>query len=125
MGAVIELPNGLLQARHRYYIPADLEDLVIEGLRFGLTTIAGTIAFNAVAKRDGDPARRFQRVVDTTSLPSSMVPEVRSFLEERLLRLTEELDDAISIFSRSKNIDPETETPRRRIGVGLYYFDED
>lgn len=125
MSAVVELPSGLLQARQRYYVPADLEDLVAEGLRFGVSTIAGTIAFNAVAKRDGDPVRRFQRVVESGSVPEALGPNLKQFLERKLLLISEQLDDEITNYADPKKVEPHPEPKYRRIGVGLYYFEED
>lgn len=117
VGAIVERADGQLEIRRRYFVPGSPDARLVEGVTFGLRTIAATIAFNA-ERRPGHPGR-FQRFVERRFVPRSRCAEVEEVVRQRLTEFSEELDD---YFAECGARDPAADTCD--VGVGLYYFEE-
>jgi hypothetical protein len=122
IGAVTEHANGYLTVNRRDFVPENVDKRLIEGINFGLRTLASTIAFNS------DPAlprpTRYQKVVNTNYLPRHQLPEVQNKIRGRLSKLAEGIDDLLSEVEETP--DPRASQSYVNVGIGLYFFvDED
>ncbi|MCE7903558.1 MAG: hypothetical protein DYH20_13165 [Gammaproteobacteria bacterium PRO9] len=89
-----------------------------EGIQYGLRPLALTLAKNTVI--DGQSNLRFQRVIDSYSVPLDRREGVERAIRERLQEFSEEMDDVLSEAGRGK-----TEGGlESAIGIGLFYYDE-
>jgi hypothetical protein len=123
-GAIINKPDGRLQAIKRYFVPGDLNERILEGLNFGLFNLVSAIEANISQQ---DPSlRRFQREVHSARIPADKVGIVRAYLENAVSQLSVELDDLLvawqASLSRAENSGG---AECSDLGVGLYYVDED
>lgn len=116
-GALVERPDGLLELRRRHFVPETPDARLIEGITFGLRTIAATVAHNAGEKPGG--TGRFQRLVHNRFIPRSRGPEVEEAMRQRLTEFSEELDDYFAEVGLP-NPSPDTCV----VGVGLYYYED-
>lgn len=116
-GALVERADGLLELRRRHFVPATPDARLIEGVNFGLRTIAATVAHNA-SLRPGLPGR-FQRLVHNRFIPRSRSAEVEEAVRQRLTEFSEELDDYFAEVG-SPNPAPDSSV----VGVGLYYYED-
>jgi hypothetical protein len=122
IGAVAEHANGLLTVNRRDFVPENVDERLIEGINFGLRTLASTIAFNS------DPAlsepTRYQKVVNTKYLPPDKLPDVQDKIRARLSHVAEGVDDLFSTVEERP--DPLGSQAYVNVGMGLYFFvDED
>jgi hypothetical protein len=120
-GAVTEKPGGRLEAVLRYYVPGDLDERILEGLRFGAFNMIMAIEANTNVR--SPLPRRFQREVHSARIPIESVASVRAHLEESIGRLSIDLDDFL-IRKRAVVIEHDSSEPKFNLGVGLYYVDE-
>jgi len=116
VGALVERPDGLLELRRRHFVPETPDARLIEGITFGLRTVAATVAHNA----RGLPgqASRFQRLVHNRFVPVARRAEVEEAVHHRLTEFSEELDDYFAELGAPKS-SPDTCV----VGVGLYYYE--
>ena len=68
VGAIVENSDGSLSVVKRHFVPAEVDDRLIEGLSFGIKTLASTVAHNADEVNLERP--RFQRLIDSNSISS-------------------------------------------------------
>jgi hypothetical protein len=116
-GALVERADGLVELRRRHFVPETPDARLIEGVNFGLRTIAATVAYNASLKTG--LSGRFQRLVHNRFIPRSRSAEVEEAVRHRLTEFSEELDDYFAEVS-SPNPAPDTSI----VGVGLYYYED-
>jgi hypothetical protein len=117
VGALGERPDGLLELRRRHFVPEAPDARLIEGINFGLRTVAATVAFNAGTQPGGH--KRFQRLVQNRFVPVVRCAEVEEAIRLRLTEVSEELDDYFA------EVGSPAATPGTcNVGVGLYYFEE-
>lgn len=116
-GALVERADGLLELRRRHFVPETPDARLVEGVNFGLRTIAATVAYNA-GEEPGAPGR-FQRLVHNRFVPRSRCPEVEEAVRHRLSEFSEELDD---YFAEVGTPSPSSDTCI--VGVGLYYYED-
>ena len=86
-------------------------------MAFGLRGLATTIAHNTNPNRTTDLF--IERVVHSDPLTADSKSVLREILRSRITVFTEEIDD---LFSGKD--EPET-TDTSRIGVGVYYYEDD
>jgi hypothetical protein len=67
-----------------------------------------------------DQAPRFQRQVTYVDMPESVVKQFEKLSHDMSAELLVKLNQWLS--EESKKIDPESEEPKYRIGLGIYYF---
>jgi hypothetical protein len=123
-GAICEAPDGLLLATTRHFVPGDVDERILQGLGFGVRTLAETVAFNSdpVNQESG----RFQREVHSPQIEPDRVEQVREVMRQVLTDLSIQVDDFLSaIETTSATYDDPDLQEYVRIGVGLYYTDEE
>jgi hypothetical protein len=115
-GAVAEAPDGYLRPLRRYVVPEAFDEKLINSLAFALRGLASTIAYNTNPNRTDEA--RIERVVHSDPIDSTAKQAISHVLRERLVAFTEDIDN---LFSR---IEPCSD-PTERIGVGVYYYEDD
>jgi len=123
-GAVSENSNRELIALKRYFVPAAIDDKLASSIGSMLYGLAATIAHNSNPNRTA--AGRIQRFVFSDSLGPSAVRLFRNVARQRSEQFVETLDDWLASNQGlvEHDVDPQ-ESDRRRVGVGVYYFEED
>jgi hypothetical protein len=117
VGAIKQGESGSLTVLRRYLIADSAQDRLAEGLQFGIRPLALTVARNvATAGMDG---LRFQRVVDSYSVPAERRLELEREVTARLKQFSEELDDIFSEVGQSSETGENS-----AVGVGLFYFED-
>lgn len=117
VGAVKQDESGLLTVLRRYFIADSAKDRLAEGLQFGIRPLALTVARNVSSAGLG--GLRFQRVVDSYSIPPERRAELEKVVSGRLKQVSEELDDLLSEVGQNSNAEGNT-----AVGVGLFYFED-
>jgi hypothetical protein len=115
-GAVVEDSNGRLVPKRRYVVRERANEKAISALVFGLRGLASTAAFNI---DNADESGRIERFVESDPMTDQDIATVRSTLRKRIAHFTEEIDD---FFSKSRR---DTGSCTRRVGVGVYYYEDD
>ena len=116
LGSVFEDVRGRLHAVSRQMIPSGLEEKVATSMAFGLRSLASTVAFNTGANSPG-VAGRFERMSLSDGLTDKAIGELRSVLRERASTFVESVDNVVSDAERLRS--------GRRVGVGVYYYEDD
>lgn len=129
-GTISEDSNGLLLPRHRFFVPAQLDERLIRGMFFSLSNLGSTVAHNANLRRartssdDFDPHRLFlERAAWTNHIALPARQSFRDWVREEGTRFIDLADSLLG----------EHELPRskwhhadqRLVGVGIYYFEEE
>jgi hypothetical protein len=117
-GAVTEDSAGRLRARRRHVVPEGLDEKLITSMVFGLRSLACTIAFNSRVPNLGE-AGHIERFVESECLSDAGIERVRPLIRERVTAFTESVDDMFS------NVEAGELRSGRRIGVGVYYYEDD
>lgn len=117
MGAVVAGNDGRLTAVHRYVVPVDAGDRLLQGLQFGMRPLALTVARNVQASDTG--GLRFQRVVRNHFIAPHQRAELEAQLSRRLGEFSEEIDDALAEAE-----DLADRQPSGAVGIGLFYFED-
>jgi hypothetical protein len=97
-------------------VPDALDERVITGIVVALRALASTIAFNC------GPAKgtaRIERFVQSAPLIEQKLDVVRAELRKRITDFTEEIDDYFGSIEQS------SDQPSKRIGMGVYYYEDD
>src|SRR5262249_5389203 len=116
-GAVSVDKRGRLVARRRHVVPEALDDRVVTSIVFSLRALASTVAFNC-----GDPPRergRIERFVESNPLKGTDVDEIRGQLRKRITKFTEDIDNFFS------EVDQSATRADKRVGVGVYYYEDE
>lgn len=120
VGAVRE-QNGRVALVARAYVPraSNLDKLAILGE--DVAYLIETIDHNL---EHGERDPYFQRKVMYDNVPREAVAKLRSLSVERAQKLIELLDKRLSRYDRDVNRSVKG-AGRKRVGVGIYYFEED
>lgn len=117
IGAAKQDAAGELCVVRREVVPEALDDRLISSLSFNLTCLASTISHNS------DPGRAdegwIERFVESEQLSELAKLAARKTARERIERFTIEIDDLFSA------LDDGNHGSSGRIGVGVYYFEDD
>ncbi len=121
VGAVETLDGGHIRLVERAYIPrtGELEKLGILGV--DVADLIQTIDHNLSR---GDSSPRYQRKVMYDNVPAEAVEKFRQLGARQGQMLLELLDLWLSEHDRDRNPELKGEG-RKRVGVGIYYFEED
>ncbi len=117
-GAVIEKPKRFLQAVRRTVIQSGQDERLISSMVFNLRSLASTIAFNSVDPPRGDLGR-IERFCESDPLSEHAIATNRPMLRERIQRFITGIDD---MFADTK---PKALEAGRRVGVGVFYYEDD
>ena len=121
VGAVERLDDQRIRLVARAYIPSKsgLDKIGILGA--DVADLIHTIDHNL---EHGPTEPYFQRKVMYDNLPAEVLPEFRALTANRAQTLLERLDSWLAGHDRDVNPDING-TGRMRVGVGIYYFQED
>ena len=115
-GSVEEDSRGNLRALRRAVIPAGLEDKVILGITPGLRGLASTIAFNASVNRLG-AAGRIQRCCVSDTISEQAIAAMHPLLRGHIESFADQMTDLLAQPTRADD--------GRRIGIGVFYYEDD
>jgi len=117
IGAISQSENGQLRPIRREAIPREVDDRLVTSLSFNLFCLASTIAHNSNPERKSDG--RIERFVQSNKIPDSVKKNLRRMTRKRIEQFTEELDDVFSA------VDSSDSTAKGRVGVGVFYYEDD
>ena len=117
IGAVCQDADGNVRVLRREAVPEKYDERLVTSFSFNLTSLASTIAFNSDPHRKGET--RIERFVQSDALSETGKRRLRHVTQRRIKLFSEEIDDMFATVERS------TDHASSRIGVGIYYFEED
>lgn len=122
IAAIDELPSGDLKVLKRNVSSLEAHDRIVNVLANQIYASTLAAAHNTL---HDDPADRWiQRTVTTSFVRDSDLKRVRRISEDRLDEFTQSIDDLFAayetLYEKDKN-----EDPKRAIGIGVFYFEED
>lgn len=120
VGAVRKTKEGRIRLQARFYVPEKSETEKLQILGSDTADLIATIAHNLTAKA----TPRFQRKVMYDNVPVEAVQEFQRLSAGRAQLFLEGIDRWLSQHDRDVN-PAITGTGRKRVGVGLYYFEDD
>lgn len=115
-GAISQDPDGLLHLERREVVPETSYEKLVSSVSFNLVGLASTIAFNSNPDRTGPG--RIERFVQSPPLSTDEAKRMRDILRQRIVSFTRGLDDLFPT-------DAHLIAPGKRVGVGVYYYEED
>ncbi|MEO8465093.1 MAG: DUF6502 family protein [Gammaproteobacteria bacterium] len=115
-GSAEEDAKGRLQPIRRGIVPHELEDKLITAMVFGLRGLASTVAFNTSVTRLG-AATRIERFCLSDSIGEKSIGAMHGVVRERVQLFADQMTDLLA--------KPERTTGGRRIGVGVFYYEDD
>jgi hypothetical protein len=119
-GAVVEDHAGGLFPQRRYVVPEGLDEKVISSLVFGLRGLAATIAFNSSpAALSAEDFGRIERFAESDPLTEEGIASIRGHIRQRISNFASGMDDLLAQADRS------VRPSGRRIGVGVFYYEDD
>ena len=120
VGAVRKTKEGRIRLQARFYVPEKSETDKLQILGSDTADLIATIAHNLTAKA----TPRFQRKVMYDNVPVEAVQEFQRLSAKRAQLFLEGIDRWLS--QQDRDVNPAvTGTGRKRVGVGLYYFEDD
>ena len=118
-GAVQELPDNQLRVLKRYFVPSDVgEDLIVGIEHFVLPVLEG-LAHNVI-ERDRPPF--IQRLAYSDRLPETSIPLFRKHARDSSEHFVQLIDDWLVASELGPDQDP---VSSRRVGVGVFFYEED
>jgi hypothetical protein len=124
VGAVEWLDDKHVQLHTRAYVPAGSASDKLDILGQDVAALIATIDHN-IQHGTGDP--RFQRKVMYHAIPRSDLPAFRKLSATQAQSLLERMDRWLQVRDRvdaARNDEESAATSRRRVGLGIYYFEE-
>jgi hypothetical protein len=128
-GTISEDDAGLLLPRHRFFVPAQLDERVIRGMLFSLSNLGSTVAHNTDLRRvrdssDGfDPASLFlERAAWTNHIALPAKSDFRDWVREEGTRFINLADSRLGEHELPRSA--WSDADQRLVGVGIYYFEE-
>ena len=115
-GSVKEDAKGCLHALSRQMVPADLEEKLITGIVSGLGALASTVAFNTSINNLG-PAGRIQRLCLSDPMAEQSIKAMHPVLRQHIQSFADEMTDLLA--------QPSEAQVGRRVGVGVFYYEDD
>jgi Family of unknown function (DUF6502) len=120
VGAVRKTKDGRIRLTARFYVPERSETDKLQILGTDTADLIATIAHNLTAQA----VARFQRKVMYDNVPVEAVREIQHHSAERAQAFLEDTDRWLS--QQDRDVNPAVKgTGRKRVGIGLYYFEDD
>lgn len=117
-GAIVEDSDGFLRVVKRHAVPENFSEKLVTSIAFNLRGLASTVAHNSNPNRSREDGR-IERFVQSRGLTEKQRISIRSILRQRITEFTEEIDDQFSSLDEKSDVDA------GRIGVGIYYYEDD
>lgn len=111
-GTVVRRDDQKLEAKRRYFMPAESDPVAIERAGEVLADLGDTVAFNLF--REAGERTRFEGRATSRYIPEAVLEEYRDFLEIEGQRFLEQVDDWLSRH------EDDSRGGRRRVGLGVY-----
>lgn len=119
-GAVRKTRDGCIRLHARFYVPEKSETEKLHILGTDTADLIATIAHNLKAQT----VPRFQRKVMYDNVPVEAVQEFQRLSADRAQAFLEGIDRWLA--RRDRDANPAVNgTGRKRVGLGIYYFEED
>ena len=120
VGAVRKTRDGRIRLQARFYVPEQSEADKLHILGTDTADLIATIAHNLTPKA----VPRFQRKVMYDNVPVEAIQEFQHLAANRAQLFLEGIDGWLS--QQDRDINPAVHgTGRKRVGIGLYYFEDD
>ncbi|MCF6289299.1 MAG: DUF6502 family protein [Proteobacteria bacterium] len=122
--AIEKIDNDTVKLLRSHYLGSSnkSEKQAIDIMAMSVSDLIKTIDFNIHAK---DDELYFQRILQERELLVRDVPLVKSFIQERSQKLTDEVVSFITALSIQSMNNKNKEEKVDRIGMGIYYFQGD
>jgi hypothetical protein len=120
VGAVEKLEGNKVKLRHHGYIPDESLTEKIDVLSTHVHDLLTTGVYNLSQEKEH---RRFQRQVTYHDMPQSVIDEFQKYSHDKCLALL--LDFNRWLAQKKKTVQVEQDEPTGRVGVGIYYFNND
>jgi len=121
IGAISETDDGWLVVNTREHAPKDVGDRLLNGIEYGLRTLAATVDYN------GDPNTKMprpQKLIHSSEINRDELPRLEKQIRERIESFSAETDDLLStaeIVPGNQNAGSSSPT----VGVGVYFYLEE
>ena len=92
IGAITENSEGLLEVNTRQHLPRDVHDRLLNGIEFGLRTLAATVDFNGNPNNENLKPQKF---IHSSDIDIEKLPLLQKFLKEKIESFSVETDDLI------------------------------
>jgi hypothetical protein len=119
-GAVMELPEGVLRAVRRYYVPGDVDEKAITVISGMLFPMAAGIAHNTNPARASDGF--IQRFALSDRIDSRIIPEFRKWSREKSTQFIESIDDWLAHAERTDSAE-QSSGDAPVVGIGVFYYE--
>ena len=119
-GAVEKLDKDHVKLLHHGFVPHGDD---AEKINIFLTHASDLLSTGTHNLTQTDQEPRFQRQVTYVDMPQSVVKEFEELSREMSMELLLKLNKWLS--EKDKQNDPESDEPKYRIGLGIYYFKND
>lgn len=121
IGAIAENKDGLLVVKTRQHLPKDVNDRLLNGIEYGLQTLAATVEYNGNPK---NKLLRPQKFIHSSEISEDELPLLQKFIREKIESFSIETDDLLStaeVTPAEKGSGKQCAT----VGVGVYFYLED
>ena len=121
IGAISESSNGSLIVNTRQHLPQNVDQRLLNGIEYGLRTLAATVAYN------GDPHTeipRPQKFVHSSEVGRDQVLHLEKQFRERIESFSIEMDDLLSVAEAASSDSGES-LLGPTVGVGIYFYLEE
>jgi len=120
VGAVRRTKDGRIRLQARFYVPEQSERDKLHILGTDTADLIATIAYNLKAQA----VPRYQRKVMYDNVPLEAVEEFQRLSATRAQAFLEGIDRLLS--KQDRDVNPAVNgTGRKRVGIGVYYFEDD
>ena len=119
-GAVQKMDSETVKLLHHGFIPHDDDEEMIKILMSHVADLLSTGIHN-ITEKEKEP--RFQRRVDYVDMPEDVVKEFEELSREKSMELLLELNEWLA--NKKKQTKLLTGVRRSRVGLGIYYFNND
>jgi hypothetical protein len=120
VGAVEKLDKNKVKLKHHGYIPDESLSEKLDVLSAHTYDLLTTGLHNLTHDQDH---RRFQRQVTYHDMPQSVIDEFQEYSHDKCLALLLEFDRWLAEKKKTVSAEPDEQTGR--VGVGMYYFNND
>ena len=121
IGAISETKKGILEVNTREHFPKDVDERLLNGIDFGLRTLAATVDYN------GDPHTvlpRPQKFIHSSEISCDKLPSLEKVIREKIDLFSTDTDDLLST-AELKSDELGNDDKCLTVGVGVYFYLEE